>query len=249
MAALKAILFDVYGTLIDIRTDEHRDDRFEALSRFLEYRQVAIPPRELKELYFDQINQQLARSRETNPEVDVASAFSHILRERCWANDHYLAMVLTQLYRSLTRERFALFADTFWTLSEFRKAYRLGAVSDAQRLFCMPELQVLRLHHFFDAVVISSDYGFRKPDPRMFHIALAVLDLEPEQAAYIGNKYETDCLGARRAGLACVGLIHQSDQDTSHYSEAEQPDFVAENLRQALNQIKNWESLANQNRK
>lgn len=40
MTEIKAVLFDVYGTLIDIHTDEHRDDIFDSLSRFLEYRQV-----------------------------------------------------------------------------------------------------------------------------------------------------------------------------------------------------------------
>jgi FMN phosphatase YigB (HAD superfamily) len=35
MANLTTILFDIYGTLIDIHTNEQRDDIFETLSRFL----------------------------------------------------------------------------------------------------------------------------------------------------------------------------------------------------------------------
>lgn len=230
---LRAILFDVYGTLVDIRTDEHRDDTFQSLSRFLGYRRVFISGRELKELYFDQINQQIGRSHEKHPEVDVADAFAAVLDRRGGTNDRFLTMVLTQLYRALCRERLGLFEDTFWSLHEFRKNYRLGLVSDAQRLFCKPELRALRLEHFFDAAVISSDYGFRKPDPRLFHVALAMLNVPASEAAYIGNSWETDLLGAKNAGLAVVGLIRQSDKDRHAYPKDVRPDFVADDLRGA----------------
>lgn len=237
MARLRAVLFDVYGTLVDIHTNDHRDDVFDSLSRFLEYRRVFIPGRELKELYFDHINQQIARSRERHPEVDVTRAFGHVLRERGRTTDRYLSMITTQLYRSLCRERMRLYDETFWTLTEFRKQYRLGIVTDAQRVFCKPELRTLRLENFFDALVISSDYGFRKPDPRLFHIALAALDVPASEAAYIGNKYETDLVGAKEAGLAVAGLIRQTEEEKRAYNNDYEPDFVTDNLRGALEEI------------
>jgi len=46
MPTIRAVLFDIYGTLVDIKTDEHRDDVFDSLSRFLEYRRVFIQGRE-----------------------------------------------------------------------------------------------------------------------------------------------------------------------------------------------------------
>ena len=49
MPDIRAVLFDMYGTLVNIKTDEHRDDVFESLSRFLEYRRVFIPGQGLKE--------------------------------------------------------------------------------------------------------------------------------------------------------------------------------------------------------
>jgi putative hydrolase of the HAD superfamily len=237
MPKLEAVLFDMYGTLVDIKTNEHRDDIFEALSRFLEYRRVFIGGKEFKELYFDQISQQFARSREKHPEIDVAKAFGRVLSERAATNDRYLAMIATQLYRSLSREHLRLFEETFWTLNEFRKHYRLGIVSDAQRLFCNPELRALRLENFFDALVISSDYGFRKPDPRLFHIALAALNAPAGRAAYIGNSYETDLVGAREAGVAVVGLVRPNGRKSDNPGQKYKPDFVANDLRGALVQV------------
>lgn len=234
MPSIKTVLFDVYGTLIDIHTDEHRDDIFERLSRFLEYRRVFVSPRELKELYFSEINQQFAASRQQHPEIDIVEAFERVLRHSGGSSDRYLALITTQLYRSLSRERLSLFRDTFWTLTEFRKRYRLAVVSDAQRAFCRPELRALRIEGFFDTLVISSDYGFRKPDPRLFHIALAAVDSEPEESAFIGNRYETDFLGAQGAGLAVKILIHQSPAEIAEFQQGPQPDCVAADLTEAF---------------
>ena len=146
-----------------------------------------------------------------------------------------------------------LYDDTFWTLNKFRKRYRLGIVSDAQRMFCKPELRTLRLENFFDAIVISSDYGFRKPDPRIFHMALAILDVPASEAVYIGNNYKTDLLGAKAAGLALAGLIRQSEDEKRAFGEDLRPDFVAEDLRGAFNEIsqnnKARQSLKEQNQK
>lgn len=240
MAKINTVLFDIYGTLIDIRTDEHRDDIFEALSRFLGYRRVFISGQALKELYFSELNQQFAQSRERHPEVDVAAAFEHALRDHGRMADRYLTMITAQLYRALSRGRFGLFSDTFWTLTKFRKEFKMGIVTDAQRLYCKPELRALRIEDFFDAVAISSDYGFRKPDPRLFHIALAALDAKASESAYIGNKYETDIAGAKAAGLALGILINQSDEDRQEYGPGAEPDFVARDLSEAFRIVASW---------
>lgn len=237
MSAITAVLFDIYGTLIDIRTSEHKEEAFDSVSRFLGYRRVFLSGKELKELYFSELNQQFAQSRERHPEVDVNLAFEKVLRRNGRTSDRYLALITSQLYRSLTRERLTLFEDTFWTLNEFRKRFRLGIVTDAQRAFCKPELRALRIEEFFDTIVISSDYGFRKPDPRLFHIALAAMDVNGEETAYIGNNWETDLLGASDAGLAVAGLIHQGNEDSNSYPTEVQPTFVAKNLTEAFDLI------------
>jgi putative hydrolase of the HAD superfamily len=234
MERIRVVLFDMYGTLVDIKTNEHRDDVFDDLSRFLEYRRVFIPGWEFKELYFDQINQQLAKSRERHPEVDIARAIEHVLEERGRTNNRYLTMIVTQLYRSLCREHLRLYPDTFWTLNEFRKRFRLGIITDAQRLYCNPELRTLRLENFFDVIVISSDFGFRKPDPRLFNIAMSLFDVQPSEAAYIGNAYQTDIVGAKSAGLAVAGLIRQTETDKKSYTGEHQPDFVSPDLKEAF---------------
>jgi len=65
-------------------------------------------------------------------------------------------------------------------------------------------LDTLGLGPHLDFVIDSSKVGVEKPDPRIFHMALERAQLRPEQAAYIGDLYSIDVLGARAAGLHAV---------------------------------------------
>jgi putative hydrolase of the HAD superfamily len=57
-----------------------------------------------------------------------------------------------------------------------------------------------------DFVLDSSEVGVEKPDPRIFRIAVERAGVRPEEAAYIGDLYSVDVLGARAAGLRAVLL-------------------------------------------
>jgi putative hydrolase of the HAD superfamily len=62
----------------------------------------------------------------------------------------------------------------------------------------------LGLGRHLDFVIDSSEVGVEKPDPRIFQIALDRAGLEPRQAAYVGDLYSIDVLGARAAGLHAI---------------------------------------------
>jgi HAD superfamily hydrolase (TIGR01509 family) len=65
-------------------------------------------------------------------------------------------------------------------------------------------LDTFGLGRHLDFVIDSSRVGVEKPDPRIFRIALERARLSPEDAAYIGDLYSIDVLGARAAGLSAV---------------------------------------------
>jgi putative hydrolase of the HAD superfamily len=67
-------------------------------------------------------------------------------------------------------------------------------------------LESLGLTPHLDFVLDSGDLGFEKPDPRIFHLALDRAGVEAPDAAYIGDLYSVDVLGARAAGIAAVLL-------------------------------------------
>ena len=62
------------------------------------------------------------------------------------------------------------------------------------------------LRERFELVVDSQLVGFEKPDPRIFEWALERMGLPPTEALYVGDLYEVDVVGARRAGMDVILL-------------------------------------------
>lgn len=70
---------------------------------------------------------------------------------------------------------------------------------------------LLDLDELFDAVIDSSAVGVRKPDPEIYRLACAAVDVDPAAALFIDD-HEGNVDGARRAGLigVCAGLTDAS---------------------------------------
>jgi putative hydrolase of the HAD superfamily len=84
-----------------------------------------------------------------------------------------------------------------------RRGCRLGAVSNSNGSV-QRKLTELGLAGSFEVVLDSAVEGIEKPDPRLFLRALQRMGVRPEQAAYVGDIYHVDVVGARAAGLQPV---------------------------------------------
>jgi HAD superfamily hydrolase (TIGR01509 family) len=93
---------------------------------------------------------------------------------------------------------------TVEALDRLRSAgYRLGVISNSDGR-AAEGLAAAGILDRFEVVVDSQLVGFEKPDPRIFTTALERMGLGPEQALYVGDIYEVDVVGARRAGLDVI---------------------------------------------
>jgi putative hydrolase of the HAD superfamily len=201
----KGIFFDLYGTLIDILTDENDPWVYSTLSRYLSYRDVKIPPKELKKTYFEDIQYQLKQSNEAYPEVDVYKIFSNMMHRHGNRTYSKSSIVDTAvLFRSLTMRRFEVFQGVYEVLMSLSEKYELAIISDAQWVFTEPEMAMLGLTPFFKFRILSSRFGFKKPDVRLFDIAMKKLILKPEESVYIGDNPPKDLIGAKKAGMKFI---------------------------------------------
>ena len=83
--------------------------------------------------------------------------------------------------------------------------YHLGIISNASH--SLPDtLQKIGLAEFFDTITYSFDVGAEKPDVRIFRRAISRANATVERSVHIGDSFEADYLGARRAGLHAVLL-------------------------------------------
>lgn len=206
-AGQRAVFFDLYGTLIDIRTDEEDPGVYATLSEFLAYSRVVISPADLAREFRGRVRAHLARTDEPFPEVDLSTVFREIVTEyrRPGSDgDGPDPADAARLFRTLTRRRFVPFPGVHEVLTRLRSKYPLGLISDAQWVFTEPEIEMAQLDGFFSVTVLSSRVGVRKPHPRPFAEAMRALGATPAASVYVGDNPSRDLVGARNAGMRCV---------------------------------------------
>ena len=96
------------------------------------------------------------------------------------------------------------------SLGRLGKRYRLGLVTNGSAETQRAKLLALGVADLFDPVVISEEAGFRKPDIRIFELAIASWTLSPESVLFVGDDPVSDIGGAEAAGMRAlqVGAEH-----------------------------------------
>ena len=240
---IRALLFDVNGTLIDIETDEGLEEIYRGIGHFLAYQGIAMHRWEVRDLYFQIMQRQRAESTEEFAEWDAIEVWREFLRIK--GSDYtrslpseklaQLPLFLAELHRGIACKRLRLYPQVQETLDQLRLRYSMAVVSDAQSVYAVPELRTVGLLHYFDPIIVSGDYGYRKPDARLFQKALDALQVRPEQALFIGNDIYHDIFGAQHAGMKAIFASY--NPGTPSY-EAISPDYIISrfaDLPQAIN--------------
>jgi putative hydrolase of the HAD superfamily len=102
-------------------------------------------------------------------------------------------------------EHFELYEDALPVLEELRRhRLKLGLVSNTGR-----DLDAFVAHHRLDvdAAIGSGAFGRTKPHPTIFRAVLDRLEVEPADAAMVGDSVEDDVEGARAAGIERAFLL------------------------------------------
>lgn len=228
----KAILFDFYNTLVEIRTDEHDPALWATLARFLQYLSLPAEAETLHTAFTTGVRTALKQSDEDYPEVSLAHVFQALLNNLGYTDSERFGPQITQLFRILSIQHFGLFPDTQPALQKLRTSFKIGLISDAQRVFIEPELAQVGLSELFDVGIISTDYGFRKPDPRLFAMALDQLNVSKEEAIFVGDDLFRDICGAQASGILAVSLKRHNRRRKGR--DNCQPDLAFDTLHELL---------------
>jgi putative hydrolase of the HAD superfamily len=224
----EVVLFDFYETLLNIWTDEETPVLWDNLARFLQYQGLSVDPKALQENYRFLARQHLEQNREEYPEINVFDIFRTLILKLGYSGSDKLITTAAQLFRVLSIRHFELFPDTLPTLQFLHQKCRLGLVTDAQRVFLEPELKITGLQSFFDVIIVSSDYSFHKPDPRMFKMALEKLPVVSGRALYVGDSWARDIIGAKTVGLKTI-LVNRKNH-FYQFEDSQGPDQMIRSL-------------------
>ena len=199
------LIFDLYGTLVDIHTEEN-DLVWEKTALYFGFYDAHYTKEELKSAFRQELQRREAKagqSYECFPDIPFEQIMASLFRAAgVTENADTLGFNAAQLFRISSIEYIRLYPHVLEALSELRQqGYRLWLLSNAQRVFTEYELRHLGLGSQLDGIYISSDYGCRKPDTRFFRALMDEQKLDPSHCLMIGNDRHTDIAGAQAAGI------------------------------------------------
>ena len=195
---LETLLFDFGGTLD--APGVHWLTRFHQL-----YPQVGLEvgPEQIKEAFYWADTQLLA-----HPEITTLQ-FLPLMLEHAALQLRYLGLPVhpyqQQLAAGFCEAARRSLHISVGVLTALRQRFTLGVISNFYgnvATLC----QECGLAALCDIIIDSAQVGVSKPEQRIFTLALEQLGCAPHRAAYIGDSFERDVLGARAAGLRTIWL-------------------------------------------
>ncbi len=214
--AIEAVLFDLGGTLIhfegawpDLMQTANKE-----LLKNLEEHGLAVDP----ELFLSKFRQRLAEYYVQRESEFIEYTTAQILQSLLIEMGHrdvtseMLKPALKRLY-AVSQALWKTESDTVSTLRLLKDSgVRMGIVSNASD---DDDVQTLvdnaAIRTYFDFVLSSAACGIRKPNPRIFQIALEHWKLPSERAAMVGDTLGADILGARNAGIYSIWITRRAD--------------------------------------
>ena len=242
------LIFDLYGTLVDIHTEEN-DLVWEKCAIFFGFCGVPCTGGELRHAFEQGLARreaQAGQSYECFPDIPFEQIMAELLAEGgVQENADRLGIQAAQLFRILSIEyirRYPGVPEALATLRE--RGYRLWLLSNAQQIFTAYELRHLGLSDSFDGIHLSSDYGCRKPDVRFYRALLTERGLDVTRCIMIGNDRQTDIAGAKRLGMATL-YMHTAltPPDQAPADPSLHPDHAPAGCRNFEYEGDNWDEL------
>lgn len=209
----KNYIFDLYGTLIDIQTDEAIPGLWRIMAGLYNRYGANYEPEELK-LLFRKMEKE-AREKQAEligteyPEIRIEEIFLRLLQEAPHRHDcEYTsseadwASIITNAFRQISIRKFRIFPGAKEVLCNLReRGHHLYLLSNAQHVFTMPEMEALGLTDCFERILLSSDYGRCKPDMVFLQTLMDEERLVAEETVLVGDDPFNDMRVALAYGI------------------------------------------------
>ncbi len=204
-------IFDLYGTLVDIHTNEKSKILWNKLSLFYSFNGAIYSPNELKSAYLNNVKEkQKSLSHTKYPDFPIESVFRVLYENKGISPSEDLVKSTAQSFRVLSIKYLTLYDGVIELLELLQKKRKnIYLLSNAQRIFTLYEMKLLGIEKYFNKIYFSSDYYTCKPDAKFFEKLISDLNLDVKKSIMIGNDHICDIEGANSVGLNTL-YIHSN---------------------------------------
>jgi putative hydrolase of the HAD superfamily len=209
---MKAVLFDLGHTLIDYH-HEWKGPEARAVDRVYRIVTEACDATPDEKEFTAHLSRSLEEARERKitemvevPLYETLGTCFH--RFGCDFGEDLIVDSMDAFYQTLLETR-ELIPGAVEMLERVKdRGLLVGLVSDVAwglpSEYPLKDMKYFQLDGYFDDMVFSTDVGLRKPNPRIFKIALWNLGVKPADSAFIGNSLQADIRGAKGVGMFAV---------------------------------------------
>ena len=217
-------IFDLYGTLVDIHTNEDKPYLWKNLAGIYTGMGAAYTPSEMRKSYkyIDKDERNLAQAEWGEyAESEIRNVFTRLFTAKNIQPTDEMISYTALTFRVLSRSYLRFFDGVPELIDAIhkngKKAYLL---SNAQSAFTNHEIKSLGIDKMMDGIVISSEEHLMKPDPRFMEILLDRYGLDREKSVMIGNERKSDIAIANKCKMDSIYIrLSGIGSDTSNALE------------------------------
>ncbi len=237
---IQAVFFDMGGT---IQTYWHtRELRLEATSTLQKLLcskgiELHLSDEQLYELVTDGRTRYHRRAIETLNEKPAAEVWNDYIlagypvdkQQVAAAAEELMCFVEMHYYRREMRPEMPAVLQAIQDMG-----LKMGIISNVISRGQVPSnLEQYGLRHYFDPIVLSCEYGRRKPDPAIFHYAARLANVPTSECVYVGDRIARDILGAHKSGFRLAVQI-QHDYDHGEEDRGAHPDVFIHQMTELV---------------
>ncbi len=214
---MKAVMFDLGHTLINYHNDWRDPERravAKVAGRVCDASPNGASPENVSKYLLDLLEQGRKVKQEQHLEIPLVDVLGNCFHRFAVEGDEELMELSLEEFYAVLLEHREIVPGTREMLQFVKDSdFLIGLVSDVAwglpSYFPQRDMEHYGLLEFFDDMVFSTDVGLRKPNPKIFKIALSNVGVSADCSYFVGNNLQCDILGALNVGM--IAVLKESD--------------------------------------
>jgi putative hydrolase of the HAD superfamily len=241
MILIKAVAFDLIGTLVKIEDREELalNNLYETLRKFGFKKDFSLFKKFYDEAALKYLNFRKTTEKEVHNKVWLKEALINL-----GFNKFFEEKILDESIKAYFKpyvESIKIPSEVYEVLPILKKSYKIGLISNFTDPSTVYEvLKKGELMQFFDSIVISGEVGWRKPNPILFLKLASSLNLAAKEIIFVGDDPNYDVKGAKAAGMIAVLVTSGEARLNDRYYEKSEfkADYEVKTISELISLLK-----------